>query len=167
MPLLNNFYMAKVYIGIGSNLGNKGENIQKSLIALERWGVKILMSSKLYETEPVGPIEQPWFLNMAVCGQTALLPEELLKAIHSIELSLGRERREKWGPRTIDLDILFYDDAIIDIPGLTIPHREIANRKFVLIPMDELVPGFMHPVLKKTVGNLLKECPDKAIVRPL
>ncbi len=159
--------MAKVYLGLGSNEGEKGQNIQKALISLERWGLKILRSSKLYETEPIGVKDQPWFYNMVSLAETVLAPEEVLKAIYSIELSLKRERKVKWGPRTIDIDILFYDDDVVSMEGLKIPHPAIAERNFVLVPMNEIAPEFVHPVSKKSINQLLKECTDKAIVRPL
>jgi len=159
--------MNRVYLSLGSNIGDRGGNIQKALVSLERWGIKILRSSKIYETEPVGFKEQPWFYNMAACGETALTPEETLKAVSAIEQALGRQRGQVGGPRKIDIDIMFYDDAVVDMEGLKIPHPRAHERNFVLVPMGEIAAELVHPVLKKTVGELLKECADEAIVRPI
>ena len=159
--------MAKLYLGLGSNLGDKGANIQKALVSLERWGIKILRSSKIYETEPVGFKEQPWFYNLAACAETKMVPEEVLKAISAIEQALGRQREQPGGPRKIDIDILFYDDLVIDMEGLKIPHPRMQERNFVLVPMEEIAAELIHPVLRKKVADLLKECSDTAIVRPI
>ena len=176
----------KTYLGIGSNLGKRGENIRDAMLNLERWGVKILRSSSLYETEPVGLEDQPWFYNMVVLAETGMSPEELLKVISAIEMAMGRERTAAddksvtggtepgevrrgrvYGSRPIDIDILFYGDEVVEIPGLTIPHPRIAERNFVLVPLAEIAAGFVHPVLKKSVGELLKGCGDNAIVKPI
>lgn len=159
--------MSKVYLSLGSNLGDKGGNIQKALVSLERWGIKILRSSKIYETEPVGFKDQPWFYNVAVYVDTTLTPEETLKAVSAIEQSLGRQRGKLNGPRKIDIDILLYDDVVLDTEGLIIPHPRAHERNFVLVPMSEIAEEVVHPVLKKTVGEILKECSDRAIVRPI
>jgi 2-amino-4-hydroxy-6-hydroxymethyldihydropteridine diphosphokinase len=159
--------MVNVYLSLGSNLGKKGENLQKALVDLERWGVKIIRSSKIYKTEPVGKKDQPWFYNMAVLAETGLSPEELLKAATMIELSLGRIKTVKWGPRPIDIDILFYGDSVIKKPGLEIPHPRLADRRFVLKPLAEIAPAVVHPLLKKTFKQLLKDCVDTAIVDEL
>ena len=159
--------MAKVYLGLGSNLGDRGGNIQKALVSLERWGIRILRASGIYETEPVGYADQPWFYNMAVCAETGLSPQEVLKAISAIEAAIGREKTHRNGPRKIDIDILFYDDLLIDVEGLRVPHPEIARRNFVLVPMNEIAAELAHPVLKKQIRELLKGSADKAIVRPL
>ncbi len=156
--------MTKVYLSLGSNMGDRGANIQTALVDLEQWGVKVVRSSSLYETDPFGVKNQPGFLNMAVEAATGRSPEDLLTAIHAIERSLGRERKEKWGPRSIDIDILFYDNKVFEDPGLTIPHSHLAERKFVLVPLHEIAPKFVHPVLKKTVEELLNECKDEGKV---
>lgn len=159
--------MHKVYLAFGSNLGNRGWNIQIAVEHLERWGVKILRMSRLYETEPVGVKDQPTFYNAAAIGETALTPEEVLMAIQAIERSLKRERKEKWGPRTIDIDILMYDDLVLDMTGLVVPHPHMTERKFVLAPLVEIAENVMHPVLQKTMDQLLQECTDTAEVKYL
>lgn len=126
-----------------------------------------MRSSRIYETEPVGLKEQPWFYNIAVCAETKLVPEEVLKAVTAIEQAMGRQDVQRNGPRKIDIDILFYGDKEINMEGLRIPHPRASERNFVLMPMEEIAPDLIHPVLKKTVRELLKECGDKAIVRPL
>ena len=152
---------------MGSNLGDRGGNIQKALVSLERWGIKILRTSGIYETEPVGFKDQPWFYNMAVIAETSLSPQDVLKAVSAIEPAIGREKTHRFGPRKIDIDILFYDDLLVDMDCLKIPHPGVHERNFALVPMNEIAAELAHPVLKKTVGELLKECGDKAIVRPL
>lgn len=156
--------MAKVYFGLGSNLGDRGKNIQDALVFLERWGVKIIRSSSIYESEPFGVKDQDWFFNIVAEGETALSPEDLLTAIRAIEKALKREKIIKWGPRTIDIDILYYDDWVIDQPELKIPHPGIPDRRFVLLPMDEIAPDYSHPSQNKTTSQLLKDCPDTSIV---
>lgn len=159
--------MTKAYLGLGSNVGDRGENLRKAMVHLEHWGVKILRSSSIYETEPVGYAEQPWFYNIAVCVETKLEPEDLLKAVKSVEKGLGRTAGPRDGPRKMDIDILFYDDMVLEADGLTIPHKSVQDRNFALIPMAEIASEFRHPGLKKTMAELLKECADKAIVRPI
>jgi len=146
----------KVYLGIGSNLGDRCGHIQKAITYLKKVkNVKITKCSSLYETKPVGYKKQPWFINCALELETSLPPEELLKNLTRIEKALGRKREVKWRPRLIDLDILFYGQRIIKNEDLNIPHPEIAKRKFVLIPLDEINPRIYHPQLKKTVSQIL------------
>jgi len=141
------------YIGIGSNLGDKEKNIKKSIDLLKE-KCRILKVSSLYETEPVGYTNQDCFLNCVVEIDTELKPEELLKFSQSIEKILGRIKTIKYGPRTIDLDILFYGNYIIKTKNLIIPHPRLHKRLFVLEPLNELCPELVHPVLKKSVEEL-------------
>jgi 2-amino-4-hydroxy-6-hydroxymethyldihydropteridine diphosphokinase len=159
--------MNTVYLAFGSNLGDRGHNIQSAITQLERLGVKMIRSSKLYETEPVGKTDQPEFYNLVAEFHTTQSPGDLVLHIHSVERALKRVRKEKWGPRTIDIDVLFYGDQVIDLPGLNVPHPRIQERNFVLIPLNEIAPDFAHPIYKKSVRELLKASLDKAIVRPL
>lgn len=159
MPMIE-----RVFLSLGSNLGDRGANLQKALVDLELWGVSVFRSSSMYVTDPFGKKDQPDFYNLAVEVTTDRSPEDLLTAIHAIERSFGRERKEKWGPRTIDIDILFYGDKVMDDPALTIPHPHLAARKFVLVPLHEIASKFVHPILKKTVGELLMECKDEGTV---
>jgi len=147
--------MAIAYIGIGSNLGNREENCEKATNLLSRKGIKVLQCSSFYETEPWGVKEQPKFINMAVEIETHLEPKELLNALKEIERNLGRSETIRWGPRIIDLDVLFYDDLVINSPGLEIPHRGIKDREFVLNPLSEIAPHKIHPVLKKSIKEIL------------
>lgn len=150
------------FIGIGSNLGRRKENIKFALKLLKKHGIKILKVSTIIETEPYGLKEQPKFLNCVASVETTLNPSQLLKTLLSIENELGRVRTVKWGPRTIDLDILFYDELVIKEKGLTIPHPDLENRIFVLKPLCEIAPDFVHPTLKKTVKKMLLELVEKS-----
>jgi 2-amino-4-hydroxy-6-hydroxymethyldihydropteridine diphosphokinase len=149
--------MAIVHIGIGSNLGNRQENCREAVRLLAENCVKVLRQSFLIETEPWGVEDQPRFINQAVEAETALSPEELLHLLKDIEKAMGRKDSVRWGPRIIDLDILFYDDLVLDTPELTIPHPLLQERDFVLLPLAEIVPGKVHPKLKKTVRELHKD----------
>lgn len=145
----------KVYLGIGSNLGDKEANLKEAIRLLNEDEVtKVLRVSSFIETKPVGGVEQEDFLNGALLIRTLKSPMELLGLIARIEKALKRERIIHWGPRTIDLDILFYDDKIIQTKELTIPHPELTNRLFVLEPMSEIAPWLKHPVLGETVLSL-------------
>jgi len=125
----------------------------------------VVAISSIYETEPVGYLEQPWFLNQVVCVDTALSPKELLDRCRQVESHMGRVREIPKGPRTIDLDILFYHDRILREPDLVIPHPAIPDRRFVLEPMNELASDFVHPVLQRRISELLFSCKDRSIVR--
>jgi len=151
--------MDKVFISIGSNLGDK---IGSCKMALDEIGnfAEIVGTSSLYETEPVGNEDQPNFINSVAEIRTDLSPHELLGHLNSIEQKLGRVRDEKWGPRTIDLDIIFYNDKEIKDDDLIIPHPRAHLRRFVLEPICEIAPGFIHPELKISVSELLKNLED-------
>jgi 2-amino-4-hydroxy-6-hydroxymethyldihydropteridine diphosphokinase len=148
-----------VYIGLGSNLGDKRETCLKALDLLGRAG-RVVRVSSFYCTEPVGYPDQEKFVNAVAELVTDLSPLALLAACHVIEDKLGRRRLFRWGPRTIDLDILLFGDQRVDTAELTIPHPLLATRRFVLIPLGEIAPQAVHPVLKKTIARLLNELRD-------
>ncbi|MGB2691444.1 MAG: 2-amino-4-hydroxy-6-hydroxymethyldihydropteridine diphosphokinase [Thermodesulfobacteriota bacterium] len=151
--------MNNVFISIGSNLGDKIGNCRVAVEELAKFS-KVNKLSSLYETEPVGKEDQPNFINTAVEIETNLSAQELLIYLKSIEEKMGRVRTEKWGPRTIDLDIIFYGELVIKNDDLAIPHPRAHLRRFVLEPICEIAPNYIHPVLNKTVGVLIKECED-------
>ncbi len=156
------------YIGIGSNLDSPAGNCLTADQRLsEHPAITVVARSSLYQSEPFGKTDQGWFVNSVAQIKTSLSPDELLQACLTIEQEMGRTRNEKWGPRIIDLDILFYDDLIIQQEGLEIPHPGIPERSFVLAPMNEIAPDFIHPKLKKTIETLLQEIPNPQQVSPL
>ncbi|HDN79443.1 MAG: 2-amino-4-hydroxy-6-hydroxymethyldihydropteridine diphosphokinase [Chloroflexi bacterium] len=155
--------MALVYLGLGSNLGEREANLREALSRL-RGKVELKRVSSIYETEPVGYKEQPWFLNLVCSGLTELSPRSLLQFIKKIEQEMGRVPSVRWGPRIIDIDILFYGDLIYSDDELTIPHPRIQERRFVLVPLAEIAPDLVHPVLGIKVRELLAEVEDKARV---
>jgi 2-amino-4-hydroxy-6-hydroxymethyldihydropteridine diphosphokinase len=150
--------MHKVFISLGSSIGKREEFLTRAREELKKIG-KLSHVSGIYETEPLG--DSPlWFLNQVVLLETDLTPKKLLAALKVLEKKLGRVLREKWSEREIDLDILFYDSNVVDLPELQIPHREIPKRNFVLVPMVEIAPEFIHPGLGKTMRELLESSPD-------
>ncbi|MHA8066020.1 2-amino-4-hydroxy-6-hydroxymethyldihydropteridine diphosphokinase [Aquirufa sp. ROCK2-A2] len=148
------------YLSLGGNLGNTIEIFQNSIEILSKKVGKITQLSSLYQTAAWGPIPQNDFINQVIEVETTLSAQDLMSQLLEIELQLGRVRTERWGPRTLDLDILFFDDQIISAENLEIPHPRLVDRKFVLIPMAEINPGFIHPKLHKTMKTLLLECND-------
>lgn len=147
--------MSKVWIALGSNMGEGRKNLDLAIKMMNERGVSVKKVSTYIETEPYGYTEQDNFVNAVCIAETKLSPRELLETLLKIELDMGRVRIIKWGPRIIDLDILFYEDLIIDEEDLKVPHIEIQKRSFVLEPMNEISPDKIHPVFKKTVHQLL------------
>jgi len=146
----------RVFIAIGSNLGDREANCRSAIEHLKGDPrVRVIKESAFYETEPWGKTEQPAFINAAVEIETDLAPKELLALLKNIEDRVGRKARERWGPREIDLDIIFYGDRVIKEEGLTIPHPEAHNRRFVIEPIAEMAPEFIHPVLEEKLYDIL------------
>jgi 2-amino-4-hydroxy-6-hydroxymethyldihydropteridine diphosphokinase len=141
------------YLSLGSNLGDRQAFLNEALHRLEAAGAHVLRRSSIHETEPQDYRDQPWFLNMAVEVETDLTPQELLAAIQKIETEMGRQRTIPKGPRTIDLDILFYENQVLTTPKLQIPHPRLTERLFVLDPLSEIAPDLRHPVTGKTVRD--------------
>ena len=151
-----------VFIGLGSNQGEKIKTCEQAIEEILKLEGGVLLSrSSWYYSEPWGREDQDWFINGVIQIRTKLCPDELLIKCKEIEKRLGREDREKWGPRVIDIDILFYDDLSFKSPELEIPHPQILERNFVLIPLAEIAPQFVHPVLKKTIKKLLDTSADR------
>jgi 2-amino-4-hydroxy-6-hydroxymethyldihydropteridine diphosphokinase len=157
----------KVYLLTGGNVGERNKNLETARDLIESRCGLISGVSAIYETEAWGKSDQQQFLNQVILCETDLNPISLMQEILSIETFMGRTRNEKYGPRTIDIDILFYNEEIIHAPQLTIPHPELQNRRFVLQPLDEIAPGFFHPVFHKTIHQLLIECTDKLHVQKI
>ena len=152
------------YIALGSNMGDREKNLKEALKYIaELPETKIIKSSAIYETEPVGEPKQRPFYNGVVKMETSLDPERLLQKLQEVEKTFGRVHKQKWGPRTLDLDILLYDQQIIATDKLTIPHPLMAERAFVLEPLAEIDPEAYHPVLEKTAAELLRELMDKNV----
>ncbi|OFV91495.1 MAG: 2-amino-4-hydroxy-6-hydroxymethyldihydropteridine diphosphokinase [Acidobacteria bacterium RIFCSPLOWO2_02_FULL_61_28] len=161
-----------VYLSLGSNVGDRLENLRRACLTLEARGIGIRRASAVYETEPVDVREQAWFLNCAVEVETTLPPARLLEELQQIERELGRERLRPKGPqakspRTIDLDILLYGDSVIHTDYLLVPHPRLHERRFVLEPLRELAPSLRVPLLHRTVEQLLRELRDPSEVRQL
>jgi 2-amino-4-hydroxy-6-hydroxymethyldihydropteridine diphosphokinase len=156
--------IGKAYILAGSNLGDRKANLRFALSALAKGGT-VLKISSFFETEPVGFLDQPWFLNMAIALETALPPSALLSLCQKIEESCGRVRTFPNAPRTLDLDILLYGHAVINEPDLIIPHPRLPERRFALEPLAQIAPDFIHPVLNRSIRSLLEICPDQSEVR--
>lgn len=155
-----------VYLSLGSNVGDREAQLRDAQARLGAAG-RVVAASSFYETEPVEFTEQPWFLNFALALETSNTPQQLMTAILRIEEEMGRRRVQKKGPRPIDIDILLFDDIIMDSTNLTIPHPALHQRRFVLEPMAEIAPEVLHPGLKKTIRELRDALPPGQVVRKL
>ncbi len=159
--------MHTLYVLIGGNIGDRRNNLEVAICWLQKEIGQVIGSSGVYETEAWGNNDQPDFYNQVHIINTQLPAEEAMDKILDIEEKMGRVRTIKNAERIIDIDILFFNKEIINVTGLTVPHPEIANRRFVLAPLDELSPGFVHPVLHKSIHELLSTCKDGLEVKPL
>jgi len=156
--------MNEVFLLTGGNIGNRLNYLLEAKEKIKKRCGRILQESSVYETAAWGNEKQEAFLNQVLKIESSLHPEKLLHTILQIEKYYGRKRELKYGPRTIDIDILFFDDDIINQHGLKIPHPQIQNRRFVLIPLSEIAGNKIHPVFNKTISQLLAECPDPLAV---
>jgi 2-amino-4-hydroxy-6-hydroxymethyldihydropteridine diphosphokinase len=159
--------MNNVFLLTGGNMGDRRQNLLRAAKIIDEKVGKILSTSAIYETEAWGKIDQSSFYNQVLQVLTDYSPKEVLQEILAIELNMGRERIVKYGPRLIDIDILFYNNEVIETPELIVPHPQIQHRRFVLAPLAELVPEFVHPYLQKTIRELLIECEDPLTVKAI
>ena len=149
--------MSFAYIALGSNLGDKEKNLRRALLLLTQQGVEVVRVSSFLSTEPYGVTDQPQFLNAVACVRTRLAPLALLDVLLATELAMGRVRLRHWGERNIDLDLLLYEDVVLDTPRLHLPHPDMQNRDFVLLPLAEIAPELKHPTLQKTIWELKED----------
>jgi len=155
-----------IYIGLGSNVGDRLGFLDSAVLALGGLNnTKIVGMSSVYETEPYGNKGQPEFLNMAVELESSLESDELFSGLQSIEAKLGRQRTERWGPREIDLDLLYFGKEVVNQKKLQVPHPEVGLRRFVLVPLNEIAHFFIDPARRKNISELLAECTDSGVVR--
>ncbi len=154
-----------IYLGLGSNLGDRASNLEEALAGLAAAGVETIKRSSFYATQPLGFGPQHWFLNCAVEAVTEMMPRQLLRAIQQVEREMGRRRLVRNGPRIVDIDILFYGAAVVSMSDLEIPHPRIAERRFVLVPLREIAQSLPHPTLRSTIAELLAATPDRSEVR--
>jgi 2-amino-4-hydroxy-6-hydroxymethyldihydropteridine diphosphokinase len=159
--------MINVFLLLGGNLGDRHLYMNKAIEHIETDIAAVLTASSIYETQSWGKTDAPDYLNQVVMLQTDLPAKVILDKILNIENILGRQRKEKWGSRTIDIDILFYGQAIINEPGLQIPHPELHKRRFTLEPLAEIAPGYIHPVIKKSILQIKNDLKDSLVVKKL
>jgi len=160
--------MTTVYIGLGSNLDDPVENIRQALAALKSLeSFSLLRVSSFYRTAPVGYEEQRWFVNAVAEGDTTLTPSSLLERLQRIERKMGRDTPFKWGPRNIDLDLLFYGDRVVEEDGLSVPHPLAGQRRFVMAPLTELAPEGVHPAEHRTFQSILKQLGTDQVVEKM
>ena len=157
----------KIYLSLGSNVGDREANLREAMAALGDAGVRVTRASSLYETEPVDFLDQRWFLNCVVEGKTEETAESLIKALREIESRMGSKKLVPRGPRLIDVDILLYGQDIIDTPELQVPHPRMHLRRFVLVPLAEIAPEFRHTSWADSVQGLLAATTDQSVVRKL
>jgi 2-amino-4-hydroxy-6-hydroxymethyldihydropteridine diphosphokinase len=156
-----------IYLSLGSNVGDREANLRAAIAALEGAGVRVRRVSSFYETEPVDFLEQPWFLNCVLEGETDAPAQTLLKELRRIEARMGSRKLVAKGPRLLDVDILLYGDETVDTPELQVPHPRMKERRFVLEPLAEIAPKLRHPSWGGTVSDLLARTPDRSEVRRL
>lgn len=152
---------------IGGNIGDRPRNLQQAALLIGARAGRIKLESALYETAPWGNVQQPDYLNQGLVLETSLAAPELLEVLMQVEKEIGRIRRLKWGARVIDIDMIFFNNEVVTLPQLKVPHPQMQHRRFVLAPLQEIVPDWIHPILQLTVAQLLDACPDPLPVRKL
>ena len=157
----------QVFLLLGANLGLVQDNLEQAILLISQQVGQVVARSSFYKTSPWGNSQQPDFLNIALVVNTQLTALKVLSISQSIEKQLGRVRHEHWGARTMDIDLLFFGNNLIDLPTLQVPHPLLAQRRFVLIPLAEIAPDFVHPVLQLSIQKLLECCADQEIVEKL
>ena len=158
--------MKTAYLSLGSNVGDRERMLSDALRLIQGPDLRVLRVSSVYETEPMEVRDQPWFLNLVAEIETDLFPRQLLSRTQKVEKQLGRKRTVPKGPRAIDIDIVLYGSSVIDTPELTVPHPRMAERRFVLEPLAELAPGLRHPLLRRTISELLPGAPGRVRKKP-